>query len=480
MRAEKSRMKRKIMSSRFANKDKGAIRKTFILGTLLAIIVAATVSFSPSIIVLADSHDAVSQQQLQEDLLKHKYPYSELPAGERVQLVQYEINLLNEQIIHFAPGQGTTMSYIQNTLTHMQELLPALSQGTLAAARVAGDRNSTSPVPVAINMPYYGSNSGGADLAIVNAHPAFLINNSAAGPWKGDANISKYRSAGIKYFEYLDGGYEGRFRRSIPNDLPSNLNYISAAARGGAYGIFLDEVSDGIYTTPNYNYLKAIANKAHSLGLKVVFCTGMPSWADQLMNYCDYLTSSETWQNTPLTASQSKWATRVWLLTYGINDATTAANLTKAAWSKGILAEYACYNYPTLPVWLDSYISQIRGTSVEAFTLAFTTQPSVNNKAGAAFVTQPVLMIEDASRKRITTSSASVTLSITAGTGTTGAAFSGTTTVSAVNGVATFSGLSINLVGKSYTVTATSSGLTLATSSSLNVSSSNSRRGGHY
>ena len=44
--------------------------------------------------------------------------------------------------------------------------------------------------------------------------------------------------AGIKYFEYLDGGYEGTVSRSIPNDLQSNLNYLMAAETAGAYGIF--------------------------------------------------------------------------------------------------------------------------------------------------------------------------------------------------------------------------------------------------
>jgi hypothetical protein len=107
---------------------------------------------------------------------------------------------------------------------------------------------------------------------------------------------------------YIDGGYEGTQSRSMPNDLQSNLNFITAAAQAGAYGIFLDEVSDGIYMTPKYNYLQQIASKAHSLGLKVPFNTGTDSWADQLMNYADYINSSEAWNNAPLTKSQSKWA----------------------------------------------------------------------------------------------------------------------------------------------------------------------------
>jgi hypothetical protein len=45
-----------------------------------------------------------------------------------------------------------------------------------------------------------------------------------------------------------------------------------------------------------------------------------------------------------------------------------------------------------------------------------------------------------------------VTLAILEGTGTTGATLSGTTTVAAVAGVATFSDLSIDLPGTGYTL----------------------------
>jgi hypothetical protein len=226
---------------------------------------------------------------------------------------------------------------------------PLLTQNSVSAA------STTLP----INMIYYGWHDYTTDQRIINAHPQSLVSNSAAGPWRSNANISLFMSAGIKYYEYIDGGYEGTRAGAIPNDLWSNLNYIVAAASAGAYGIFVDQVSDGIWTPANYYYLQQIADKAHSLGLKVVFNTGMFAWADQLMNYCDFINSSETWSNTPLTTSQSKWASRTWLLTYGVYDATTAANLTIGAWSKGISAQYSCSAFSGLPYWFESYISQI-------------------------------------------------------------------------------------------------------------------------
>jgi hypothetical protein len=240
---------------------------------------------------------------------------------------------------------------------------------------------ATTSIP--INMVYYGLHNDTVDQRIINAHPEFLVDNSAAGPWKGNASISKFMSAGIKYFEYLDGGYEGSLPGPIPNSLSSNLNYITAAAQSGAYGVFLDEVSDGKGVTPNYTYLQQIAGKAHGLGLKVVFNTGMSSWADQLMNYCDFMNSSEYWNNTSLTASQSTWASRTWLLTGGVSSASTAANLTRSAWNIGIRAHYACESYTALPSWLESYVSQVN--TVPDFSLT-TSQTAISFPSGSSAV----------------------------------------------------------------------------------------------
>ncbi|MGD0020639.1 MAG: hypothetical protein ABSD62_15470, partial [Candidatus Limnocylindrales bacterium] len=65
------------------------------------------------------------------------------------------------------------------------------------------------------------------------------------------------------------------------------------------------------------------------------------------------------------------------------------------------------------------------------------------------------------------TSSATVTIAI--GTNPGGGTLSGTTSVAAVAGVATFSNLSINLPGTGYTLSATSTGLTSATSSAFDI-----------
>jgi hypothetical protein len=345
--------------------------KKLVSGLLVVLMVAMTILISPVNKVLADSPGNISQQQLQEDLVKYSYPYSDVPVNEREQLAQYEINTLNQQVANFQPGGEYTLNYLENALANMQKLLGNSSQTHTTPSAVTNSTSSTAPV--AINMIYYGQNSilfsagETVEQAIINAQPEFLVDNSAAGPWDGDANVSQYKSAGIKYFEYLAGGYEGKIKDSIPDSLQANLKYIAAAAKEGAYGIFLDQVSDGIYTTANYSYLSSIYNEAHSLGLKVVFNTGVSTWASKLMNYCDYMNSSENWQiGTSLTTIQSKYAKQIWMETEGVTGttaataATTAANLTEAAWSDGILAEYACNEYIVLPSWLPSYVSDLR------------------------------------------------------------------------------------------------------------------------
>ncbi len=80
-------------------------------------------------------------------------------------------------------------------------------------------------------------------------------------------------------------------------------------------------------------------------------------------------------------------------------------------------------------------------------------------QANVPFSTQPVVVAQDALNHTNTSFNGPVTLTIKSGTGTVGALLGGTVTVNAVNGVASFSGLTINKAGASYRLTAASSGL---------------------
>ena len=97
--------------------------------------------------------------------------------------------------------------------------------------------------------------------------------------------------------------------------------------------------------------------------------------------------------------------------------------------------------------------------------LAFNVQPS-NTNVGATITPAVTVRILDA-ENNATTSTANVTLSI--GTNPGGGTLSGTTTVAAVNGTATFSNLSIDKIGNGYTLTASSAGLIGTSSNPFNI-----------
>ncbi len=98
--------------------------------------------------------------------------------------------------------------------------------------------------------------------------------------------------------------------------------------------------------------------------------------------------------------------------------------------------------------------------------LAFTVQPS-NVTAGSSIAPSVTVTVEDGAGNPVNSATNSITMAI--GTNPSSGTLGGTLTVAAVNGVATFSTLSINNAGTAYTLSATAGGLTSATSNAFNV-----------
>jgi len=99
-------------------------------------------------------------------------------------------------------------------------------------------------------------------------------------------------------------------------------------------------------------------------------------------------------------------------------------------------------------------------------------------KAGEPFETQPKVAVMDIYGNVVTSSRASITVSITPDTGTAGAILSGTKTLvaeDAMGGLSAFVNLSIDRAGSGYTLTATSAGLTSATSAPFDVTPSSTK-----
>ncbi len=102
-----------------------------------------------------------------------------------------------------------------------------------------------------------------------------------------------------------------------------------------------------------------------------------------------------------------------------------------------------------------------------AAKLAFIGSPSTA-VAGGVITPAVQVAIQDAQGNTVTTATTSITVAI--GTNPASGTLSGTTTVAAVSGVATFSNLSLNPAGTGYTLTASATGLTGATSGTVAVS----------
>jgi hypothetical protein len=98
--------------------------------------------------------------------------------------------------------------------------------------------------------------------------------------------------------------------------------------------------------------------------------------------------------------------------------------------------------------------------------LFFTTSPT-GAGAGGLLVPSPVVTVLDANGNTLAGSTASITINL--GSNSNNAVLSGTTSINAVNGIATFKGLRISPPGSGYTLIASSSGLTSTTSASFNI-----------
>lgn len=108
--------------------------------------------------------------------------------------------------------------------------------------------------------------------------------------------------------------------------------------------------------------------------------------------------------------------------------------------------------------------SRNSATYPTASQLAFSVQPRNAFVAGAPTV---LIAVQDASGNTVQSATTSITVAI--GTNRSGGTLSGTTTVSAVNGVATFGDLSIDKAGTGYRFIASAAGLTGATSNAFDV-----------
>ena len=167
--------------------------------------------------------------------------------------------------------------------------------------------------------------------------------------------------------------------------------------------------------------------------------------------------------STVVTASVSAGATLVGTTTATVvNGVATFTNLgiSGTSGTSYTITYSASYGGSALT----SATQSVTPTVGAATQLSITTQP-VGGGAGAALSTQPVVKVLDSGSNVVTTSTASITVTASAGT------LGGTTTVTASSGVATFTNLTFaGTTSTNYTLSFASTGLTSATSSNFTVS----------
>ena len=166
-------------------------------------------------------------------------------------------------------------------------------------------------------------------------------------------------------------------------------------------------------------------------------------------------------------------ATGGWL-SASLSAATAPATMTLTPSTNGLLA--GTYT-ATVPI---SSVASGVTNSPQSVSLTLTVGPGPATHLGFAPVPSPTaggvmtppvtVSIYDALGDLVTTATTSVTLAI--GANGSGAVLSGTTTVAAVAGVATFGSLSVSKPGSGFNLVASATGLTGATSAAFTVSSS--------
>jgi hypothetical protein len=150
-----------------------------------------------------------------------------------------------------------------------------------------------------------------------------------------------------------------------------------------------------------------------------------------------------------------------------INNGTTdASGLARVTWTLGATVGAQSITATRAGLTGSPLTVTATGTAGSASALVFSVQPSAV-AAGAQISPAVQVAVKDVNGNTVSTFAGAITMAIANNGGS--ATLGGTLTVNAVAGIATFNDLSVNVAGSGYTLSATSTGLTAATSSAFNV-----------
>ena len=234
-------------------------------------------------------------------------------------------------------------------------------------------------------------------------------------------------------------------------------------------GLSVNKVGTGYGLQATSSGLTAAASNSFAItpgaAASLAFTTQPPASSQAGQAFAPAVTVLDAYNN-PVTSSTATVA----LALTNANGATLSGTLSQSASSGVATFNGLSVNKVGTGYGLQATSTGLTGAASNSFavtpgaaaSLAFTTQPPASSQAGQAFA--PAVTVLDAYNNTVTTSAASIAVALT---NANGATLNGTPSQSASSGVATFTGLSVNMAGTAYALQATSSGLTAAASSSF-------------
>ena len=149
----------------------------------------------------------------------------------------------------------------------------------------------------------------------------------------------------------------------------------------------------------------------------------------------------------------------------GANAVTDASGIAEVGgWTLGSIAGPNTLTATSAGLSGSPVTFHATGTAGSAGKLAIKTQPSSTAQSGARIAQQPAIQLQDQNGNNLQTDGVAISADVSAGT------LNGNTTVATVNGVATFTNLSITGTVGTYTLTFSGNNLTGVTSSNIALS----------
>ena len=371
----------------------------------------------------------------------------------------YIVDTTNNRVLYYPSGTTTaTRVYGQNS-----SFSTALVNNTAGTANVVSTTSLSNPLSVALD----------------SSNNLYIADN-------GNNRVLYYPSGTTTATRVY--GQNGSFSTALVNNTAGTANVVSTTSLNQPAGIDLDS-SNNLYIDDYLNnrvlyYPSGTTTATRVYGQNGSFSTALVNNTAGTANTISATSLSSPqsvaldsgnnlyiadWSNNRVLyyPSGTTTATRV----YGQNGSFSTALVNNTSGTANTVSATSLYQPYGVNIGSNGniYITDWDNHRILAFqtSLSLITQPPTSTVPGATFSIAAGLI--DVGSGGAFSDPNTISVAIKSGTGTTGATLSGTTSVSAVSGVATFSDLSINLTGTGYILTISSSGMTSVNTTTLTI-----------